>query len=120
MSNIRGIRGAITVSGNTKAEIFVATKKLLKEMVKKNKIKVNDVASVFFSATSDINADFPSKAARSIGWTLTPLICMNEIDVPGALKKCIRVLMHVNSDLPQAGIKHVYLGGAKTLRPDIK
>lgn len=120
MSNIRGIRGAITISSNTKAAIFAATQKLLKEMVKKNRIKVSDVASVFFSSTSDLNADFPANAARSIGWTLTPLICMKEIDVPGSLRKCIRVLVHVNSEIPQKNIKHVYLGGAKTLRPDIK
>jgi chorismate mutase len=120
MSGLRGIRGAITVSGNTKAAILASTTKLLKQIMKANRLDVPDIASVFFSATADINADFPANAARKLGWAATPLICMKEIDVPGSLKKCIRVLMHINSSLPQSKMKHIYLGGAKVLRPDIR
>jgi chorismate mutase len=120
MSDLRGIRGAITVSGNTKAAILEATTKLLRAIVKLNKLNVEDIASAFFSATADLNADFPANAARKLGWVNTPLICMKEIDVHGSLKKCIRVLLHINSGLPQSKMKHVYLGGAKVLRPDIK
>lgn len=120
MSKIRGLRAAITVSKNSKEEIMSATLTILKKLVNINKIKVEDVASVIFSVTRDLNAEFPAIAARKLGWLYTPLLCTYEIDVPGSLKKCIRVLMHVNSSKPQAAMKHVYLRGAMKLRPDLK
>ncbi len=120
MSKIRGIRGAITVVANTKTAILSATSALLKKMISMNAIRVEDVASVIFSVTGDLDADFPAHAARKIGWKTTPLLCVREVDVPGAMKKCVRILMHVNSEKPQSGIKHVYLGGASKLRPDLR
>ncbi len=116
---IRGIRGAITVKDNILAEILSAAEKLLAEIVKSNNINVEDIASVIFSATSDLNAVFPAEAARSMGWKFVPLLCTSEIDVPKGLKKCIRVLLHVNTNLGQHEIKHIYLDGAKVLREDI-
>jgi chorismate mutase len=115
---LRGIRGAITVSNNKKAEMVAATEALLRKLVAANKIKVADIAAAFFSTTQDLNAEFPAVAARNLGWTYTPLLCTNEINVPGSLKKCIRVLLLVNSAKKQKDIKHVYLGNAKKLRPD--
>jgi len=119
MSNIRGIRGATTVSRNKKEEILTSSMTLLEKIVSANKIKIEDIASVIFSVTKDINAEFPAIAARRLGWLYTPLLCTYEISVPGSLKKCIRVLIHVNSDKKQAQMKHIYLGKAKKLRPDI-
>ena len=114
----RGIRGAVTVKINKKAEIIAAAETLLKKVVAANKIKVDDVAAAIFSTTRDLNAEFPAVAARNLGWVYTPLLCTNEIAVPGALNKCIRVLLLVNSAKKQKDIKHIYLGGAKKLRPD--
>jgi chorismate mutase len=114
---IRGIRGAVTAKKNTRAEIVAATTKLLREMKSSNKLKVADIASAVFSVTKDLNAEFPAVAARKIGWINTPLLCTYEIAVPRSLKKCIRVLLHVNTGKKQKSIKNVYIGEAKKLRP---
>ena len=113
---MRGIRGAITVKSNNRQAILDSTRKLLSAMIKENKIKVEQIASVIFSVTKDLNAEFPAAAARQIGWNDTPLLCTCEIAVPGSLKKCIRVLMHVNINKTQKAIKHVYLREAIKLR----
>ena len=115
---LRGIRGAITVKKNSTAEIKAATKRLLGEMVAANGVKIPDIASVIFSVTCDLDAAFPAEAARDLGWNTTPLLCTYEICVKGSLKKCIRILMHINSSKPQKSIKHIYLEGAKKLRED--
>jgi chorismate mutase len=119
MSNIRGIRGAISISNNTKNEIVSSTTALLRKIAGSNKIKVEDIASIIFSVTKDLNAEFPAISARKMGWKNVPLLCTYEVDVPGALARCIRVLMLVNSDKKQASIKHIYLMDAKKLRPDL-
>lgn len=116
---IRGIRGATTVKVNGKKEIVSATEELLKKIVKANRLKADDIASAVFSVTRDLDAEFPAVAARRLGWIYTPLLCTNEIGVPGSLKKCIRILLHVNSNTSQKNIKNVYLNGAKKLRPDL-
>ncbi|MCX5750047.1 MAG: chorismate mutase [Candidatus Saganbacteria bacterium] len=115
----RGIRGAITVAKNEKDAIVVATEMLLEKMVSVNKLKVDDIASVLFSVTHDLTKEFPAIAAREMGWLYTPLMCTNEIAIEGSLKKCIRVLMTVNSEKKQSEIKHVYLNEAQKLRPDL-
>ena len=114
--NIRGVRGAITVENNQRAEILSATKELLQEIVKTNAFKLEDVASVIFTVTKDLDAEFPAVAAREIGWIDTPLMCSNEIPVKGSLAKCIRVLIHLNTDKSQKEINHVYLKKAVSLR----
>ena len=78
-----------------------------------------DVASVYFTATPDLDAVCPAVAARQLGWTRTALLCVQEMVVPGSLPRCIRVLLHWNTDLPQHAIRHVYLGAAAELRPDL-
>jgi chorismate mutase len=113
---VRGIRGATTVPNNTREEIISATQELLSEMVKANRVKVEDIVSVVFTMTRDLNAEFPAAAAREMGWDQTPLLCTNEIEVPKSLPKCIRVLMHINSDKEQSAIKHIYLKDAVNLR----
>jgi chorismate mutase len=116
---LRGIRGATTVESNSRDEILAATTELLIALIDANGITEDDVASVFFSATPDLNAEFPALAARNMGWSHTALTCMQEMYVPGSLPMCVRILMHVNTAKSQADVKFVYLRGAKALRPDI-
>lgn len=118
---IRGIRGATTVTENKENEIIEATEILLRQMIEDNKIEANMVASVFISVTEDITATFPAKAIRLIdGWTFVPIMCLREIPVPSGLEKCIRIMMHVNTMIPQEEINHIYLENATSLRPDLK
>lgn len=114
--SVRGIRGATTVANNKKEEIITATRELLSEIEKKNQLKIEDIASVIFSSTKDLNAEFPAAAARELGWGETPLLCTCEIDVPKSLPKCIRILLLVNSDKKQNEMKHIYLREAVNLR----
>jgi chorismate mutase len=116
---VRGVRGAITVEENSREGIIARTRELLEAMLEKNGIRVEDIASAVFSVTDDINAEFPAVAARRIGWLYTPLLCTREIPVPGSLQGCIRVLLHINSDRRQDEITHIYLYGARKLRPDL-
>src|SRR5579875_3535103 len=117
---IRGVRGATTVSSNTEEAIIAAAEELLAKMIEVNDIQPDSVASVFISTTEDLNAAFPAKALRKFdGWTYVPVMCMREIPVPGSLKSCIRVMLHVNTNLSQEEIIHVYLNDAIVLRPDL-
>ena len=115
----RGIRGAITVEENNKDQIVEGTIRILSEMIQQNSIKEDDIVSIFFSVTEDLNATFPARAARDMNLTHTPLLCFHEIKVPGGLEKCIRILMHVNSNKRIEEINHIYLEKAASLRPDI-
>ncbi|MGI6307141.1 MAG: chorismate mutase [Dethiobacteria bacterium] len=117
---VRGIRGAVDVSANDAREILQATKELLQKMQQKNSLEKENIAAVVFSMTKDLNAVFPAQAARELGWKYVPLFCTEEIDVPGALPRCIRVLMLVNSSMRPEEIRHVYLGGAAALRKDLQ
>ncbi|GIW78202.1 MAG: chorismate mutase [Gemmatales bacterium] len=116
----RGVRGAITAAANTEAEILKVTRQLLALMIRQNGIRSEDVASAFFTTTRDLDAVFPALAARQLGWTDVPLLCTNEIDVPGSLRRCIRILINWNTDKPQNEIIHVYVGEAVKLRPDLQ
>jgi chorismate mutase len=117
---IRGVRGAITVDCNTEEAIMSATEELLHQVIEGNKILPEQVASVFISTTEDLNAAFPAKALRKFaGWTYVPVMCMRELQVPNSLPMCVRIMMHVNTAVPQEEIVHVYLEGAKVLRPDL-
>jgi chorismate mutase len=116
---VRGLRGATTVESNTREEILAKTQELLEIMIKENSIPIDDIASAIFSVTEDLNAEYPAVAARKIGWIYTPLFCAREIDVVKSLRKCIRVLLHINSDKRQDEMLHIYLYDAKKLRPDL-
>lgn len=117
----RGIRGAITLQANTKEEIELATVELLNEMLDKNEIETKDISFAIFTLTSDLNADFPAKYARlNCGFNLVPMMCYQELDVPEALKMCLRILLNVNTNKTQDEIKHIYLKGATILRGDLK
>ena len=114
----RGVRGATTVEEDTPDAILRATRELLAIMIRLNNIQSADVASVFFTTTRDVVSQYPALAARQLGWMDVPLLCGHEMEVPGSLAKCIRVLMHWNTDTPQSRIQHIYLNGAQSLRPD--
>ena len=94
----RGVRGATTVERNDREEILTATRQLLALMVRRNGIAKHDVASAIFTTTPDLDAEFPALAARQLGWLDVPLLCGHELSVPGSLPRCIRVLVHWNTD----------------------
>ncbi|MDI6871303.1 MAG: chorismate mutase [Bacillota bacterium] len=115
---VRGIRGATTAAGNTPDEILEATRELLQALVAANRLDPAEVASAIFTTSPDLTAEYPAAAARQLGWTETALLGAAELAKPGGLPHCIRVLLHVNTDQPQAAMRHVYLRGARVLRPD--
>ena len=116
---LRGIRGATTVPANTRSAILEAAHELLAEMIARNGVEGEDVASAWFTTTADLNAEFPAVVARqNFGWRDAALMCGHEMDVPGALPSCLRILLHVNTRRVQRQIEHVYLRGATVLRPD--
>ena len=116
---VRGIRGATTVTANDREAILDAASELLEAIVRLNEIEHDHVASIIFTATADLNAEFPAVAARQLGWTDIALECMPEMNVPGSLQRCLRILMHVNTPRSPRELVHVYLRGARALRPDL-
>ncbi|WP_448575392.1 chorismate mutase [Thermomicrobium sp.] len=118
MVQCRGIRGATTVEANTAEAIVQATRELLLALVEANGVETDQIASIIFTTTRDLNATFPAVAARELGWIHVPLLCAHEMDVPGAPTGVVRVLMHVNTEKSPREIRHVYLRGARVLRPE--
>jgi chorismate mutase len=116
----RGVRGATTARDNTPDAILEATRELLYIMLRANQIETEDVASVYFTTTIDLNATYPALAARQLGWYDVALMCGHEMQVPGGLEKCIRVMLHWNTTRSSKEIIHVYLREAEQLRPDRK
>ena len=116
MSKVQAIRGATTSSSNSSEEILAATAEMLDFIIKENSLKVDDIISAFFTTTQDLNAEFPPVAARKIGWVNVALMCSHEMKVPGALPKCIRVMVHVNTDKNPTDIVNIYLRDAVNLR----
>ena len=116
MSKVQAIRGATTSSSNSSEEILAATAEMLDLIIKENSLEVDDIISAFFTTTQDLNAEFPPVAARKIGWVNVALMCSHEMKVPGALPKCIRVMVHVNTDKKPTDIVNIYLRDAVNLR----
>ena len=114
----RGVRGAITVEENTAEAIRKAALELLTALVEANHIDVDDIGSVHFTTTTDLNAEFPAVAAREMGWHDVALLCGHEMNVPHGLPMCLRVLVMWNTTRTPREIQHVYLGEAQRLRPD--
>jgi chorismate mutase len=114
----RGIRGATTAGANTAEDILEATQELVEVLIELNDLQTEDIASAIFTTTPDLTAMFPASAARTFGWTEVPMICSHEMSVPGALENAVRVLVHVNTTRSASEIRHVYLKGAKQLRPE--
>ncbi len=115
---VRGVRGAITVEANDADKILEATRELLDTIMQVNNMKVDEIASIYLTTTRDLDATYPAFAARQLGWFDLALLCGHEMEVPGGLKKCIRVLIHWNTSKKLDEISHVYLREATTLRPD--
>ena len=116
---VRGVRGAITVESNTAEAIRSAAHRLLTTIMDRNGIELEQIASVVFSVTKDIDAESPAYGVRQMGLVDVPLFSLQEMEVPGSLARCVRVLVHINTDKSQDEIRHVYLDGAVVLRPDI-
>ena len=116
---VRSIRGAITVENNDREEILQAAGELMQDIINENNLKTDDMVNMIFTLTPDLNAVFPAVAARLAGITNVPLMCMSEVDVPGALEKCVRLMITVNSDKSLDEIHHVYKREAVKLRPDL-
>jgi chorismate mutase len=114
----RGIRGATTADENSREAILEATTELLADLVQANGLRIEDIVSAFFTTTRDLNAEFPAVAAGKMGWNKIALLCGHEMDVPGSLPMCIRILLHVNTEREQDELVHVYRRDAKALRPD--
>ena len=115
----RGVRGATTAEENTREAILKATRELLALMIRRNDIWPGDVASAIFTTTPDLDAEFPALAARQLGWMHVALMCGYELGVPGALGRCVRILLHWNTEKSADEIVHVYIKGASKLRPDL-
>ena len=115
---VRGIRGATTVDADDPLLVLAATGELLREIVARNGVDPDRLVSAIFTTTPDLASTYPARAARDLGWHDVPLLCMTEIDVPGGIPRCIRVLVHAELRVPREGVRHVYLHGARVLRPD--
>jgi chorismate mutase len=116
---VRALRGAIQVDANDREQILEATAELVGEVMSRNGLTTDDVISVIFTATPDLNAEFPALAARKLGFTDVPLMCASELDVPHALPRVVRLMAHIETDKPRSEMQHVYLRGATVLRLDI-
>ena len=115
---LHALRGATSVARNDSQAILGATEELLREILERNELAPADLVSCVFTATGDLDAEFPAVAARALGFDRVPLLCAREMDVPGALPRVIRVLIHYHAgDDHQA--RHVYLGEARSLRADL-
>jgi chorismate mutase len=117
---VRAVRGAIQIDRDDPAVIRAETGALLTEVMRRNALAAEDIISVVFTVTPDLSSGFPAAAARGLGLTEVPLLCATEIDVPDALPRVIRLLAHIQTDLPQSAVEHVYLRGAVRLRPDLQ
>lgn len=117
---VRGVRGAAIAAADDPEAILSATRELLEAILSANPtLQPEDIASVLFTVTPDLQSVYPAQAARGLGWEEVPLMCAQEIPVPEGLARCIRVLLHWNTETPQCDIQHVYLGEAASLRPDL-
>jgi chorismate mutase len=112
----RGIRGATTVDGNTREDTLAAAKELLREIIQANGVQEEEIACIFFTTTPDINSAFPAAAARELGLSQVPMLCGHEMNVPGSLPMCLRILILFNTEKGTDEIVHVYIKGARELR----
>jgi chorismate mutase len=116
---LRALRGATTVDVNEPEAILSATAELVREVMERNALELDEMVSCIFTCTNDLDAEFPAVAARNLGMSAVPLLCAREIDVPGSLPRVIRLLLHCYAD-PEREAKHVYLRDAKALRRDLE
>ena len=117
--SVRAVRGAIQVDANTREEILEGASELVTGVLDRNQLNSDDLISILFTATPDLDAEFPAYAARLLGLTDVPLMCAREIPVPGAMPRVLRLLAHIETELPRSELRHVYLRGAAALRTDL-
>lgn len=113
------VRGAVTIDKDTREEVLNSTGELLESMITDNNLSISQIISIIFTCTGDIKSAYPAEAARGIGIVNAGLICLNEMYVEGSLDKCIRVLIYADSIADQAQVRHIYIGKARQLRPDL-
>jgi chorismate mutase len=116
---VRAVRGAVQIGGHDRDDILAGTAELVTEVMGRNELSTDDVISVVFTVTPDLTAEFPALAARKLGFQEVPLLCAAEIDVPGAMPRVVRLMMHIETSKPRSALQHVYLRGAAALRLDI-
>lgn len=116
---VRALRGATTVDADTQEQIENRVGELIGEMLARNAVMHDDLISMFFTATSDVTSMFPAAAARGVGMGDVPLLCSQELSIDGGTPRCIRVLVHLNTERPREHLHHVYLHGASSLRDDL-
>ncbi|MDX3236804.1 chorismate mutase [Streptomyces sp. ME03-5709C] len=116
---VRAVRGAVQLERDEAEHMHERVAELLTAILERNRIAVDDLISVWFTATPDLHSDFPAVAARKLGITDVPLICAQELDIAGAMPRVVRILAHVESGLAKGDVSHVYLGAAAALRKDI-
>ena len=119
MTVCRGVRGAVPVISNTESDILAAAERLLSELINRNGIISDDIASAIFTTSPDLNAEYPAIAARKLGWSNVALLCGHEMGVSHGMQSCLRILIHWNTDKSADDIVHVYLDEARSLRPDL-
>jgi len=117
--SVRAVRGATQLVTDTREEMLDRVAEMVTEVMAANGLGVEDFVSVIFTATSDLVAEFPAYAARQLGFGEVPLLCARELEIEGSMPRVVRMLAHVESDLPRAEITHVYLHGAALLRTDL-
>lgn len=118
-ANVLALRGATTLTHDERDHLLERVETLLAEMMSRNGVEHDDLISIFFTATPDVHSVFPAAAARRMGLGDVPLICAQELDIDGAMPRCIRVLMQINTERSRAELRHVYLEDARSLRDDL-
>ena len=116
---VRGLRGATTVDTDSPDQVTERSQELIVALMERNELAEDDIVSMLFTATADVTSIFPATAIREIGFGAVPLLCAAEIAVPGAMPRCIRVLLHIHTTKSKDEIHHVYLHGAQGLRDDL-
>ncbi|MEL6983963.1 MAG: chorismate mutase [Actinomycetota bacterium] len=116
---LRALRGAITVDGDEATEIKGRVAQLLSTLFERNELAADDLISILFTATDDLRSVAPAAGAREFGLTDVPLLCATEMPVDGSLQRCVRLLLHIETDRPRSELRHVFLRGATVLRPDL-
>ena len=117
--SLRAIRGATTLDTDTREQMIERVTTLLADMFGRNHVDLDDVVSIFFTATDDLHCMFPAEAARTMGLADIPLMCARELAITGGMPRCVRVMAHVETSRDRAAVEHIYHGDARTLRPDI-
>jgi chorismate mutase len=117
--SVRAIRGAVQLDVDDREHLLASVDELIREILDQNDLSTDDLISMIFTSTPDLHSEFPALAARQLGIGDVPLLCSQELDIDGAMPRVIRVMVHAESDLPKAEVRHVYLRGAAALRRDL-